>query len=129
MAVFVWETGNYGVSVLEGVGTISVSLDNRTTDSQSVRIIAWNKGNFTQGGQSPKTVFPGQDKTVIVPANTGTYIPVTLPSSTIATISIEVRVPTQHFSVSIPLDYASITPSTLFQPGDFFRDSDPNTNP
>lgn len=129
MAVFVWETGNYGVSVVEGGGTISIGLDNRTTDSQTVRVIAWNKGDFSQGGSTPKTVFPGQDKTVTVPANTGLYVPITLSSTTIATISIEVRVPTQHFSVSIPLEYAGILPSTLFQPGDFFRDSDPNTNP
>lgn len=128
MAVFVWETGNYSVSVLAEGGTISIGLDNRTTEAHLVRIIAWNKGSFSEGGLSPKTAFPGQDKSIIVPANTGIYIPVTLPSTTIASISIEVRVPTQHFSVSIPFT-SGILPSTLFQPGGFFRDSDLNTNP
>jgi hypothetical protein len=121
MAVFVWATGAVPVTVSAVTGTITFTVNNRTTTTQIGVAALWNN---TLG--SPKT-FAGAVIPVVLGPNTANVFTLTNTSAlTLTSAEVEIRLPDPHMDAFIQTQ-----PGILFTylPGSFFRDSDPTGSP
>jgi hypothetical protein len=113
MAVYVWATGSIPANVSVG-DSVTVYINNRTTEAQSGRALFWNMST------SPK-MAGSNNATFTVPPNSAIGVLLTNITVPFTGVELEVRLSNPHMNVSLP--------AANYLPGNFFRDSDLIENP
>lgn len=119
MAVYVWSTGAV-VGTLPTNAQVAFAVINRTLSAQSGVAILWDTTT------APKTQL--DRKTLALPVNAA--IVATLSSILAATVTqyeLEIRLPNPHMTVRAEVQ-GTILP-VPYPPGNWFTDSDLNSNP
>jgi hypothetical protein len=120
MAVFLFATGPIQKVAITGT-TLVLSLNNRTTATQSGRFIVWDMSSGT------KVATGGTPTPFALLANTQQTFTVTVPA-TVTNFEVETRFPDPHQDLYLTIQ-GTATSATEYKPGEFFQDSTAAENP